>query len=173
MRIEKLLQVFDISHDYKLIDFKKGENREQEYLDINPFGLVPTLVVDRDVMIESGAITLFLADLFAEKMNTPKPGTVERARMYEWILFIQATLEPVAMEGFTTDDKSKAQEKARKLLTSMASRFRGPYVLGEEFSFLDVVLNVELSWYKLVGMYPEGLEPYDSFLERTNERLNW
>ena len=168
IRVQKLLEVFEIPHELKTVDFHAGETRTPEYLKIHP-----ALLHGETTVLESGAITLYLADAFPAELKAPAPGTVERARLYEWLLFFQSTLEQVAVESFAAEDKSKSVEKIRELLSAMAGRFVGPYVLGEEFTMLDVILNVELSWYRITGIYPDGLEPYESFLNRTNHRMNW
>jgi len=173
IRVQKLLEVFEIPHELKTVDFHAGETRTPEYLKIHPYGRVPALLHGETTVLESGAITLYLADAFPAELKAPAPGTVERARLYEWLLFFQSTLEQVAVESFAAEDKSKSVEKIRELLSAMAGRFVGPYVLGEEFTMLDVILNVELSWYRITGIYPDGLEPYESFLNRTNHRMNW
>ena len=166
-----LLDTFEIPHRAEIIDFQKGETRTESYLKIHPYGRVPALVHGDLTVVESGAITLYLADLYPEKMGTPKPGTLERARLYEWLFFFQATLEPTAMEAFAGKDKSECREKVKELLEAMESRIQGPYVLGESFTLLDVILACELTWYKMVEIYPEGLGTYDSLLERVGPKL--
>lgn len=173
VRTQRILQIFEIPHDERIIDFKNGENKTPEYLKIHPYGRVPALVHGDTTIVESGAITLYLADLFPEKLNTPKIGTPERARLYEWVLFTQSTLEQVTMQAFTAEDKSECRAKVRELLEAMAGRFTGPYVLGDTFSVLDVILHTELSWYQMMELFPEGLEPYEGFMQRTQERLGW
>ncbi|MGE0491918.1 MAG: glutathione S-transferase family protein [Vulcanimicrobiota bacterium] len=171
VRTQRILQIFEIPHEERIIDFKAGENRTPEYLKIHPYGRVPALVHGDTTIVESGAITLYLADLFPDKLNTPKVGTPERALLYEWVLFIQSTLEQVAMQAFTAEDKSECRAKVRELFEAMAGRFRGPFVLGDTFSVLDVILHTELSWYQMMELFPEGLEPYQSFMEHTQKRL--
>lgn len=173
IRTERLLKVFEIPHETVHIDFQNGDHRTEEYLKIHPYGKVPALKHGNVTIVESGAIILYLADLFQEKMHTPAPETPERARLYEWLMFLQSTLEQAAVEGLSQEDKTPAREKIRELLTAMSGRFTGPYVLGDHFSVLDVILHTDLAWYRQVGLYPEGLEPYDSFMERTNERMGW
>jgi glutathione S-transferase len=172
MRTQKILEVFDLPHESISIDFMNGQTRTEEYLKIHPYGRVPALKHGDLTVIESGAITLYLCDLFAEELKAPRPGTPERALLYEWLFFFQTTLEPVAIKGMSDkSDKRQIQGEVRTLLTAMASRFRGPYVLGEEFTVLDAILHVELAWYKMMGIFPEGLEPYQGFLSRTAERM--
>lgn len=173
IRVQKLLEVFEIPHNLEVIDFHKGEHRKPDYLKIHPYGRVPALRDGDVTLVESGAITLYLADKFAELMNTPAPGSLERALLHEWLFFFQATLEGVVTEYYRTEDREVATKKIEELLKAMASRFRGPYALGESFSVLDVVLNVELTWYKIVGLYPDRLEPYDSFLELSSKKVKW
>ncbi len=171
MRTQALLNFYDIPHKNVLIDIRKGDNKSADYLKIHPHGRVPALSYDGQVIIESGAITLFLADLYADKMNTPKPGTPERALLYEWMLFCHASLEPQATLGFNPETKARGQAEVRRLLEGMASRLKGPHVLGEQFSLLDVILYTELAWYKTIGLYPEGLEPFDTFMQSHHERM--
>lgn len=171
VRTQTLLNFYDIPHKNVLIDIRKGDNKKDDYLKIHPHGRVPALSYNGQVIIESGAILLFLADLYADKMNTPKPGSPERALLYEWMFFCQASLEPQAMLGFNPETKAKGQSEVRRLLEGMASRLKGPHVLGEQFSLLDVILYTELAWYKAIGLYPDGLEPFDSFMKSHEERM--
>lgn len=166
MRTSALLKHFDIPHEYVEIDFRSGANKTEEYLKIHPLGKVPALRHGDNVVIESGAITLYLADVCAEEMKAPAPGTPERGLLYQWLFFLQTTLEPVAMKGYGLEDKSETRAEIKPLLEGMQSRIRGPFILGEEFGMLDVVLFVELGWYRAMGFYPEGLDFYDDYLSR-------
>lgn len=66
------------------IDLLKRQNIDPAYFAINPRGLVPTLVDDGQVVIESADIMLYLEEKF------PRPGFVpadpaDRAAMVEWV----------------------------------------------------------------------------------------
>jgi glutathione S-transferase len=66
------------------IDLLKKENVDPAYFAINPRGLVPTLVHDGKVFIESGDIMLYLEQAFPEPRFTPAdPG--QRAVMEDWV----------------------------------------------------------------------------------------
>lgn len=173
IRTQAILDVFEIDHERVDVDFRNGQTRTQEYLQIHPYGRVPALKHGDTTVVESGAITLYLCDLYPERLNVPDPATADRALLYEWLFFFQTSLEPVAIKAMSQKaDKKKILGETLVLLKSMASRFKGPYVLGSEFSVLDVIVHVELAWYRLMGIFPEGLEPYHSFLERTSDRMN-
>ena len=171
VRTQTLLNFYEIPHKNVHIDIRKGDNKAPDYLKIHPHGRVPAISYNGQVIIESGAITMFLADVYADKMNTPKPGTPERALMYEWMFFLHASLEPQAMLGFNPETKAKAQAEVRRLLEGMASRLKGPHVLGSTFSVMDVILYTELAWYRMIGLFPDGLEPFDGFMKSHEERM--
>ena len=171
MRTQMLLDVFQIPHRSELIEIRKGAHKTPEYAKIHPQQRVPALQHGDLTIIESGAISLYLADLFPEKMNTPRPGTPERARLYEWIFFLQTSLEPSAMKGFNPETKEEAKAEIRRLLATMGDRIQGPFVLGAEFSVVDVIVFCELSWYQMMGLFPEGLEPYEKFMQTMKAHL--
>lgn len=168
MRTIALLKTFDIPHEYVEVDFPNKANKKDDYLQIHPLGLVPALKQNEEVILESGAITFHLIDLFGEKMNAPAPGTPERALIYQWVFFFQTTVEQAIMKGYVTGDLGSVSAEIKPLLQGMQSRLRGPFALGEEFSVLDVVLCVELGWHRLMNFYPEGLDVYDEYLARVN-----
>ena len=66
------------------IDLLKKENIDSAYFAINPRGLVPTLVDDGQVVIESGDIMLYLEQKFPEPGFTPE-APADRAAMEEWV----------------------------------------------------------------------------------------
>lgn len=171
MRVQAILDAFEIPHTTKILQLKEGDHKKPEYLAINPAGRVPTLTYGDLTLVESGAICLFLADLFGDKLNTPKVGTPERALLYQWVLFLQTTLEGSAMKGFDPSTKAQGQQEIAQLLPTMASRLKGPFVLGEQFSVLDVILHCEFSWYKMMDLFPNGLEPFETHYQAVSARL--
>ena len=51
-----------LEHRLELVDFASKAQKSPEYLKLNPRGVVPTLVVDGESMVESGAILMWLAE---------------------------------------------------------------------------------------------------------------
>jgi glutathione S-transferase len=171
MRTQVLLEHYDIPHRTEVIDFQSGQNRDEAYLKIHPYGRVPALQDGDLTLVESGAITLYLADKYADKMGTPAVGTPERARMYEWLFFFQTSLEPVAIQAFSSEDKTEYKGKVKELLQAMESRYKGPHALGKELTLLDIIIVCELTWYKMIGLYPDGLKLYDKHLAEVAPKL--
>jgi glutathione S-transferase len=69
------------SCDLQLVDFASKAQKSPEYLRLNPSGVVPALVLDDgQVLTESGAIVMHLADTHPEARLAPAVGRLERAR---------------------------------------------------------------------------------------------
>ncbi|MDB5407791.1 MAG: glutathione S-transferase family protein [Rhodospirillales bacterium] len=67
----------------KRIDLGRGDQFDPEYLKLNPNGVVPTLVHDGNVLIESTVINEYLDEAFPEKPLRPE-GAYLRARLRLW-----------------------------------------------------------------------------------------
>lgn len=178
MRVQQVLDIFNIEYESVFIDFEKEDHKKADYKIIHPHSRVPALRHGDTTIIESGAIILYLADLFPDKLKAPAPGTPERARLYEWTFFLYSSMELALAPLSSGDgDKEAAMKKAHltvtDLLAGMASKFVGPYVLGEEMTVLDVVVFCDLSWLRSFGMLPEGIEPFESFLAKNQDKLGW
>lgn len=66
-----------------LVDLKAGEQTSPEYVKLNPRGVVPTLIHDGQVVIESTIICEYLDEVFPDTPLRPA-DPVERARMRWW-----------------------------------------------------------------------------------------
>jgi glutathione S-transferase len=67
----------------RLVDMSKGEHRRPEYLALNPNGVIPTLVHDGNVVIESTVISEYLDDAFPAHPLRPADA-LNRARLRLW-----------------------------------------------------------------------------------------
>jgi glutathione S-transferase len=87
--------------------------------EIHPLSKAPTVIVDGQTMVESGAIIEYLIERFADGKLAPAPGSADRARYLEWLHFAEGTM------GMSV------------ILTALAPRFGGlgevltPFMQGE------------------------------------------
>jgi len=81
---EKNLQFEDIKLDLG----KAKEHLRPEYLKINPNGVVPTLVDDGKIVIDSSVICEYLEEKYPQVRLSPD-DLVERARMRAWMRFLE------------------------------------------------------------------------------------
>jgi len=71
-KVRVFLNLKGIAWESHLIDISQGENFTPWYLGINPRGLVPTLVIDGEVHIESNDIMQLLDERFANNKLIPE-----------------------------------------------------------------------------------------------------
>ena len=65
----------------------RGDQNDPDYLKLNPNGVVPTLVHDGNVILESSLILYYLDDAFPEPPLTPKsPVARHRVRLYNKLI---------------------------------------------------------------------------------------
>jgi glutathione S-transferase len=76
-----------------LINFGAGDHLSEKYLAINPNGVVPTLLDDGDVIIDSSVINEYLEDVYPEISVRPKHPKVA-ARMRAWRQYIDEVPTP-------------------------------------------------------------------------------
>ncbi len=153
-----LLIELGIDHELRMLDFDRREQKSADYLDLNPQGRVPTLMIDGQVLTESAAIAMHLADLHPGAGLAPAVGTPERAAWYRWMLFCAYTLMPAYRRWFyphePAGEEQIAQVQARALAEIEAAwqqvdahlAANGPYLLGERRSAADFVLTMLMRW---------------------------
>ena len=73
----------ELEYDSRPINLHAGEQFDPEYLKLNPNAVVPTLIHDGDILIESGVINEYLDEAFPDPPLRPE-SLVQRARMRQW-----------------------------------------------------------------------------------------
>jgi len=110
--------------DHRL-DSRDGEHLKPEYLKLNPNGVVPTLVHDGNVIIDSSVILEYLDEVFPTIRLSPT-DPVERAHMRKWLRYFEEVPTPavrypsfnrVLINGFKklTPDQFEAAANSRPL----------------------------------------------------------
>jgi glutathione S-transferase len=87
--VRLLLEEAGAEYDLKSVDFFKGENDSAEYRAKNPFGKVPTLEVDGEVLYETAAITDYLDTVVASSKFSPF-NPLSKARMRQIMAIIDS-----------------------------------------------------------------------------------
>ena len=83
-RVRIALAAKQLSWESAYVDLSKFENLEPGYVALNPNGVVPTLVHDDRILIESNFILEYLDDVWPETPLRPE-DPYERARMRIWM----------------------------------------------------------------------------------------
>ena len=87
------LQEKGLQWDGEILDLHRGDQHRPEYLKLNPNGVVPTLVHDGKVVIESTLIIEYLDEVFPERALMPA-DPYQRAQARLWMKKIDDYLHP-------------------------------------------------------------------------------
>ena len=139
------LVLFEKGMDFEVRDVDLF-NKPEDISTMNPYGQVPILVERELILYESNIINEYIDERFPHPQLMPAdPLMRARARLmlfnFEKELFVHVnTLEN---ERNKVGDKSheKARTEIRDRLTTLAPLFlKNKYMLGDEFSMLDVAI---------------------------------
>jgi GST-like protein len=145
------------------ISLDAHEQKSAPFLAINPSGKVPALKLpEGEIVTESLAILLAIADRFPKAKLLPEAGSVARAQTYRWLAFMAGEIYPMveisdfperfAPAGEAADTlRAKARGRIRDNLLVIERAVRGPWILGETFSLADIYVVMFTRWRDSVG----------------------
>lgn len=159
-----LLEEIGEPYEIRLLSMKRGENREPDYLKINPMGKVPAIDHDGVIVTESAAVCCYLADAFpAAGLNIPV-GERERGPYLKWLFFSPGVIEPAVMDQAFRREEAPPRsalgygdfDTVMDVLADAVSK--GPYLVGGRFTAADLVIGSMLHWGMAFGLIPEREE---------------
>lgn len=123
----------------------------QDYLAVNPLGLVPAIRNDSgDVLTENAAVLQYIADRYPGAALAPREG-IARSRLQQWLCFIGTELHkglfiPLFDPKMPAEAKALALEKGQSRLTYLNAHLTGREFLLDSFSVADAYLFTVLNW---------------------------
>jgi glutathione S-transferase len=160
---EAVLAEAGAPYEFRPVSLEKNEQRRPEFLAINPSGKMPALrLPEGEVITESAAILLTVADHFPNARLLPPPAGPARARAYRWLAFMAAEIYPMvevsdyperfAPQGDAAEAlREKAKERIRERLLIVERFVDGPWFLPSGFSILDIYASMFTRWRGSVG----------------------
>ncbi len=155
---------------YEIVKMSYEEGKGEEHRTRHPLGRVPVLEDNGgQLLFESAAICLQIADTHPQAGLIPAPGTHERGLVYQWAIFGPAELEPPLIESAihaqTDPERSaKAQERFSKGVEAVAAALgEDEYLVGTDFTVADVMVGSALAFTMRAGrpdLLPESLQAY-------------
>lgn len=158
LSVHWLLIELGVPYQLRRLDFANKDQKSADYLKLNPSGVVPTLVVDGQVLTESGALVMYLADAHPEAKLAPPLGSMERARYYQWMFYLANALQPLFRNWFYADEvageanvevtRESARRRAEACFETIDAHLaaNGPWLLGERLSAADFQLTMLMRW---------------------------
>jgi len=135
--------------DYKVIgiDLSKGDQKQPDYLTLNPNGRIPT-IIDRDnddfTVFESGAILIYLGEK-SHKFYPDDPR--QRSQVIQWLMFQMSGIGPMMGQAnvFFRYFPEKIQpaidryhHEVKRLFTILDTRLKDHEFLVDDYSIADM-----------------------------------
>jgi glutathione S-transferase len=98
MAVHIALHEIGVAFEARPLSFK-NDLRTPAFLDLNPEGKVPVLVIDGRPLTEVAAILFYLAKRFPEAELLPRDDLEAEAQALSWMSFIASTLHPARKRG--------------------------------------------------------------------------
>jgi glutathione S-transferase len=138
----------------------------------HPDKKVPALLHNGTLITESSAIVLYLTDLFPDSKLGPAASDPKRGEYLAWLFYYAGVIEPVVTFEFAGLGENPALVRTFRGRAEMERRImealkRGPYMLGETFSGVDILIASLGAWAR--QMLPTG-KLMDEYLARCNSR---
>lgn len=145
VKVPIALEELGLPYDLKAVNVRKGEQKEEAFLSLNPNGKVPVLVDAGFALTESAAILVHLAEETGKLL--PSEGAA-RARVFEQLFFHASALSPAfGNAGFFKRSSPEPQPIAEARFTSEAERVLGlldsrlanqAFMAGDAFTIADI-----------------------------------
>jgi GST-like protein len=159
---EAVLAETGAPYEFKIISLEKHEQREPSFLAINPSGKMPALrLPEGQIVTESLAILLTLADHFPNARLLPPQAGPARTQAYRWLAFMASEIYPMVEisdypdrfveKDHAKDLRRKARERIRERLLIVERMCDGPWFLASGFSIVDIYAAMFSRWRNSIG----------------------
>jgi glutathione S-transferase len=177
----------ELGRDYAVRLIEQSERSDPSFLELQPFGMVPSMIVEGTSMFESGAILFTLA----EGTDLAGPSQNERNNVLTWIFAALNTVEPFVTLLFGNDvarsDKNWARESRADIIEIVERRVavlearlsKQDYLLSQ-FTAADIAMVTtlrflkhanELARFPAVAAYVSRCEQRPTFIAALNAQL--
>ncbi|MBC6405272.1 MAG: glutathione S-transferase family protein [Rhodospirillales bacterium] len=159
-----MLAAAGVPYDSEWLSLAAQDQHRAGFLAVNPRGQIPALLLpDGQVMTESAAICLYLADRHPESGLFPRPQSAGRAKALRWLIFAATQLYEDDLriyypQRYTGDPAGAPAVKAaaaaafeRHLDMVEAAIGTGPFLLGGTLSIVDAYLTMLAGWHPRAG----------------------
>ncbi len=169
-------------YELRLVDFGKTEQRQPEYLKVNPKARVPSLVTERGILTETPAMLAFIAQSFPTAKLAPLDDAFAFAQVQAFNSYLCSTVHVAhahRMRGHRwVDDPAAIAAMQRKVPQSVAACFdlieqhmlKGPWVTGAAYTISDPYLFTLAQWLEGDGVDPARFPKVAAHRQRMSER---
>jgi len=141
-RIVWLLE--ELAAPFELIEvrYPDADGRNADPRNPHPHGYTPALIHDGCIVSETGAIALYLTDLFPDSTVGVPVGHPLRGQYLTWLFYEVGLTEPLVYlkgGGLLARDASMLRLNEAMMRHIEGTLSAGPYLLGERFTSVDIL----------------------------------
>lgn len=148
------------------IDFSRNEQRQGDYLRINPKGRVPALATQKGILTETPAILFYIAQTHPAAKLAPLDDPFALGRIQAFNSYLCSTVHVAHAHRLRgnrwADDPVALADMKRKVPQSVGDcfslieteMFAGPFVMGETLTICDPYLYTLATWLEGDGVDP-------------------
>lgn len=141
------LEELGLPYTVQPLNLMKGEQKQPEFLAINPNGRIPAIVdseEDNFAVFESGAIMIYLAEKTGKLLPSDMRG---RSSVIQWLMFQMGGLGPMMgqanvfyryMPEKIQPAIDRYQNESKRLMTVLDSRLKDHEYLAGDYSIADI-----------------------------------
>ena len=147
-KVALFLEESGLAYELVPVDTRKGEQHEPAFLKINPNAKTPALVDDDNIVFDSNAMLLYLAEKTGQFL--PADNLKARGEMLSWLMFVATGICPysgqhVHFKHFAPEPKDYAVTRytyeAWRHWQILNDRLANqPYMLGNEYTLVDMAV---------------------------------
>ena len=159
------LEESGLPYNVEIVKIREGQHQAEAFLRINPWGKIPALQIDNEVLTEAQAILSYIGDTTPVNL-LPRENPLARARAHEWMNFLTATVHiafrPLFKPHYLIGDPALYPQlhelgipNLRKTLLEVDRRLAGrTWALGDNYSVVDPYLLVFWIWSQRDDIVP-------------------
>tara|TARA_B100001250_G_C19549872_1_gene678527 strand:- start:66 stop:770 length:705 start_codon:yes stop_codon:yes gene_type:complete len=177
------LEEANVEYDITAINFDKREQKEKEYLKLNPNGRIPT-IVDRSnnnfIVFESGAILWYLAEKYDKFLPQ---NSNDKSQTLQWLMFQMANIGPMMGQAmyFQRIAAKLGEEnpfaikryvnESRRLMEILDKHLVDrEYLVADEYTIADIATYPWARAYYWANVSIEKLHHLQAWLDRIDAR---
>ncbi len=178
-KVSIMLEELGLPYKVTHVRLDKGEQKQADFLKINPNGRIPALVdhdADAFAVFESGAILIYLAEKSGRLLpEDPR----KRSLTLQWLMFQMAGIGPMQGQAnvfyryapetipYAID---RYQRETRRLYQVLDSRLADAQYLAGEYSIADIATYPWVAIHDWSGVTLDGLDHLKGWMARVGER---
>jgi glutathione S-transferase len=170
------------AYEAKRLNFAENEQRKPEYLKINPKSRVPALVTGQGILTETPAILVYIAQSFPKANLAPINDPFRLGQIQSFNSYLCSTVHVAhahRMRAYRWSDDEPARETMKKKVPQNVGDcfeliereyFKGPWVMGPDYTIADPYLFTLSKWLEADGVDPKRFPKVLDHRNRMTER---